>query len=175
MKATKKITFSAIMAALASVIMLCAYFPYLTYALPALAAIAVALPAIECGGAYGVLTYIVAALITLFTCEPEAKCLFIVVIGYYPLLKLKIDGIRIMPIRALLKFVVFNLSLAVFYFASTRLLGIPANEYGFGFRFGIILMALLADVTFFIYDFALTRLISLYFMRFHDRISKMLK
>ena len=47
MKNSKKITFSAIMAALATVIMLVSYFPYLTYAVPAIAGLCIMVVVIE--------------------------------------------------------------------------------------------------------------------------------
>ena len=50
MKNTSKITFSAIMSALAVVIMLISYFPYLTYAIPAIAGLCEGLKYIKSRG-----------------------------------------------------------------------------------------------------------------------------
>ena len=79
------------MAALAVVIMLTAYFPYLTYAIPAVAGIFVMIPAIECGKKWGYMTYLVAAAISLVACEMEAKLLFVGDGELYPQIRSKIQ------------------------------------------------------------------------------------
>ena len=83
MSNTKKITFCGIMAAISVVIMLTSYFPYLTYAIPAIASIFVLIPTLEIGLKWGTLTYFVSAVIVLLVGEMEAKLLFTVFLGYY--------------------------------------------------------------------------------------------
>jgi hypothetical protein len=81
MKQTGKITLCAMFAALSVVLMLAAYFPYLTYGVPAVASIFVMLAVIEAGKGYASLTYLASAVITLLLAEPEAKMLYVCFLG----------------------------------------------------------------------------------------------
>ena len=175
MKNTKKITFSAITAALAVVVMLGSYFPYLTYSIPALASLFLLLPTLALGARWGWLSYGVASVITLLTGELEAKLIFVMVIGYYPVLKECIERIKIKPLAYLIKLAVFNASLAAFYFVITGLAGVDPSEYGMGMKYGQFIFAALANVVFFVFDAAITRLTFLYFLKYHDRVKKLLK
>ena len=86
MKQTGKITLCAMLAALAAATMLAAYFPYLTYGVPAIASIFVMIALIEAGKGYAALTYAASAVITILLAEPEAKLLFAWFLGFYPIL-----------------------------------------------------------------------------------------
>ena len=155
--------------------MLLSYFPYLTYAIPAIASIFILIPTLEFGIKWGFLTFAVAGLITFLVGEPEAKLLFVVFLGYYPVLKELVERHLPKIVQYIIKFVVFNAALVGFYHLSTAILNVSADEFNIGFEYGLLIMAILANITFFVYDIALKRLITLYFLRFHDMFSKMLK
>lgn len=175
MKTTKKITFCAIMAALATVVMLTSYFPYLTYAIPAIAALAVLVVQQELGVKWSLLTYIVSSFLIFLTAKPESKLLYLVFLGYYPIAKCYLDRIHAKTIRILSKFFVFSAALAVFYELSLILLSTDPSEFGMGFKYGAVLLGVLALITMFVYDFALGRLTLFYWIRYHERIRKILK
>ena len=61
MKKNSKLTLSAMMAALASVFMLLSYFPYLTYAIPALAGLFIMVIVIEIDCKWAIGGYIASA------------------------------------------------------------------------------------------------------------------
>ena len=94
MKNTKKITLCGMVASLSIVIMLTSYFPYLTYAIPALAGIFMMVPLIECGVSWSFGTYIASSAIIFITGETEAKLLYVLFLGYYPILKSLIERIK---------------------------------------------------------------------------------
>lgn len=175
MSSTKKITFCAIMAALSVVIMLTSYFPYLTYAIPAIASVFILIPTLEIGIKYGFLTFFVSAIIVLLVGEMEAKLLFVVFLGYYPIIKELVERYIKKILQYIIKFVTFNIALVVFYHLSTSLIGISADEFSMGLKYGVYILVLLANVTFFVYDIALSRIIQLYFLRFHTLFNKLLK
>lgn len=175
MSNTKKITFCAIMAALSVVVMLTSYFPYLTYAIPAIASVFILVPTLELGLKWGTLTYIVSAVIVLFVGEMEAKLLFVVFLGFYPVVKEAVERHLSKPLQYIIKFVTFNIALVIFYQLSTKLIGVPADEFGVGFKYGAYFLIALANITFFVYDIALKRLILLYFLKFHTIFNKLLK
>lgn len=70
---TKKIAFGGMLAALATVLMLMGYFPYLTYAVPCVASLAVMVAVLECGRLYGLLVYLASVLPVMIFCEPECS------------------------------------------------------------------------------------------------------
>lgn len=175
MSNTKKITFCGIMAAISVVIMLTSYFPYLTYAIPAIASIFVLIPTLEIGLKWGTLTYFVSAIIVLLVGEMEAKLLFTVFLGYYPIVKEAVERHLSKPLQYIIKFVTFNVALVAFYYLSIKFVGIPTDEFNIGFKYGIYVLVILANITFFVYDLALKRLINLYFLRFHTIFNKLLK
>ncbi len=175
MKSTKKITFCGIMAAITVVIMLTSYFPYLTYAIPAMASIFILIPTLEIGIKWGFLTFLVSGTITMLVGELESKFLFVVFLGYYPVLKELVERKLPKVLQYIVKFMVFNIALVGFYYISTKLLMIPTEEFTLGFDWFIYIMSAIANVTFFIYDIAISRLTTLYFIRFHNMFSKMLK
>ena len=175
MSNTKKITFCGIMAAISVVIMLTSYFPYLTYAIPAIASVFVLIPTLEIGLKWGSLTYFVSAIIVLLVGEMEAKLLFTVFLGYYPIVKEAVERHLSKPLQYIIKFATFNIALVAFYYLSIKFIGIPTDEFNMGFKFGIYVLLILANITFFVYDLALKRLINLYFLRFHTIFNKLLK
>lgn len=163
------------MAALAVVVMLTSYFPYLTYAIPAIASMFILIPTLELGIKWGGLTFVVSGIIVLLVGEMEAKLLFVIFLGYYPVIKETVERFLPKVVQYIIKFVVFNLALVAFYKLSITLIGVSAEEFNLGFEYGLWIMAILANITFFVYDIALSRIITLYFLRFHDIFSKMLK
>ena len=77
MKRTNRITLCALMASLAVVLMLGAYFPYLTYTIPAFAGLCVMVVMLEIGSSWAISTYISSAALTILFCEPEAMLLYV--------------------------------------------------------------------------------------------------
>ena len=88
--------------------------------------------------------------------------LFVSFFGYYPILKAKLDPIRPKALSFLIKLLIFNAAMVLEYFAATRLLSVPAEEYElFGVSLPLLLLAL-ANVVFILYDYALFGLVVLY-------------
>ncbi len=172
-----KIALGGIIAAMMAAIMLGSYFPYLTYAIPALAGMLVIVPLIEISAVWAFMTYLAASAVVLITAENEAKLLFVLFFGFYPIIKAKCEkpGKRI-P-EYILKFLVFNAAVAAYVAASVWLLGIPLAEFTSS-QFGAFTAPILlvgGNVVFFIYDLGLTRVISAYWLTLHHRVKKLLK
>ena len=92
------------MAALASVFMLTSYFPYLTYAIPALAGLFIMVAFIETDIKWAAVTYIASSVLIFFVAEPEAKLLYIMFFGYYPIIKALFERVRSRVFEYLFKF-----------------------------------------------------------------------
>ena len=94
MKRTNKVTLCALMASLSVVMMLGAWFPYLTYTIPAFAGLCIMVILLEIGSVWAISAYITSALLTVLFCEPEAMLMYVFLFGYYPILKAFIEKIK---------------------------------------------------------------------------------
>ena len=163
------------MAALASAFMLLSYFPYLTYAIPAIAGmfIMVVVIEIDCKWAFG--SYLASAFLVFLFAETESKLMFIGLLGYYPIIKALIERVKRPILEWLIKIVVFNLSLAVIYFALSALIGINGEDLGIFGKYGVIILLILGNVAFVLYDIAVSRMSVVYWNVFHHKIRKFIK
>ena len=172
MKNTKKLTLCGLMAALSVAVMLSSYFPYLTYAIPALAGLFMMVPLIECGLWWAIGTYAVSGAIAFLTAEPEAMLLYVLFLGYYPILKSLIERINKQIIEWILKLAVFNAAAVVFYFVSTFIFSIPFGEFGIIGKAGYAVFLGLCNVVFVIYDIGISRVAGVYMYRLHKSVNK---
>lgn len=163
------------MAALATVLMLAAYFPFITYAVPCMASLAVMAVVIELNKKAALLTYIASILPVFLFCETESKILYIVFTGFYPIIKALLESIPLKPVEYLLKFLCFNLSVTAVYFISTLLFGISFEDLGELGKYGGIIFIALANFAFIAYDFCVSRMSQFYMIFIHRHIKKMLK
>ena len=91
MKNNVKIAFCGVMSALAAVLLLLSYFPYFTYAVPAIAGLVGLIVLIEINTKWSIITYVVTAVLALLFAEPEAMLMYVLFLGYYPILKSVIE------------------------------------------------------------------------------------
>ncbi len=163
------------MAALGTAFMLLSYFPYFTYAVPAISGVLTLVVLIEINGKWPLFTYVVTAVLVFLFAEPEAKFMYILFFGYYPLLKAVIERIRSRVVQYLLKFAVFNSAIFVIYGILSSIIGVDISEFGRYGIIGIACMLLLANVTFYLYDVVLVRVANIYMQMVHPKLKKVLK
>ncbi|MBQ0084109.1 MAG: hypothetical protein KBS52_05030 [Clostridiales bacterium] len=175
MKKTAAISFCGIMSALSVVIMLAAYFPYFTYAVPAIAGFLVLITYIEAGPKWSVAVYIVTSVLVMLFCENEAKLMYLLLFGYYPILKIYVEKLKSKILVYVLKFAVFNASIAVVYLLLAKLFGIETEvSSSFGI-IGVIGIVLLGNFTFWLYDIVLVRMANVYLARLHKTVRRIFK
>ena len=175
-KRNTKIAFGSLISATATVIMLLAYFPYATYAVPAIAGVLFAAVNIEIGKKWAYSSYIITAVISLILCEKESAVLFTLFFGFYPIIKGSVESrFSSRVAEYIIKFLCFNLCIIVSYIIIVYVFGIPMDETGNFGKFFAAGLLLAGNVVFLIYDIGLTRLISYYFAKYHTKISKLLK
>ena len=176
MKTSIKITICAIVSAMATVVMLMTNLPIMLYAVPAIAGVLFIIPAIEFNSKWAVLCYSVTALLGLILpTEREATIVFIGFLGYYPILKMRIERIGNRVVEYLLKSLSFNAAIIATYYVIIRIVGINVLETGFmGVKTSIAILLLLGNIAFFAFDFALTGIIRMYFIKFRTRVRKMM-
>lgn len=175
MSKVQKLTFSSLMAALAVVIMLAAYFPYLTIAVPAIAGLAVMLVFYEAGAAYALAAYAVGGALAVLLCEKEAAALFICLFGFYPVLKAYFEKIKSRVVEWILKILFVNAAALLSYYAATALFGIAVEDTDFLGKYGLVLLIAMYNVAFVIYDFCLSSLANEYAKKYRARLAKAFK
>lgn len=175
MKQSAKVALSGMLSAMAVVIMLMAYFPYITYAIPAIAGGILAVIAVEIDRKWALGAYVATSIITLLICEKEAACLFVGFFGYYTIFKGYVEQHFRGVLEYIIKFAVFNAAIVVSYLAVVFVFGMSLAELGIaglGFAAGLLAAG---NVVFIIYDFGLNRVIGYYIYALHPKIRKMFK
>ena len=152
-----KIAFGGVMAALALLIMnMVGMIPVATYVCPSLCMILLSVVLKLCGRRIGWAWYgAVAILSVLMAPDKEAAAIF-VVLGYYPILKPKLDG---MKCSWLWKGLLFNGSILLLYWLLLNVIGISQllEEFsGMGIAMTVLLL-ILGNVTFYLLDHVLSR------------------
>ena len=175
MKNTSKITFSAIMSALAVVIMLTSYFPYLTYAIPAIAGLCVMVVLIETDYKWAVFTYISSAVLVFMFAEMESKFLYLFLFGYYPILKSLIEKINKQIFEWILKIIVFNISILLVYGVFSKLFALSLDDFGALRQYGVAILLVLSNIVFIVYDIAVSRISMVYINMLHPKINRLFK
>lgn len=172
---TKNITFCGISAALATVIMLTGYFPYLTYAIPCIASLAIMAVVIELGKKYALATYLVSLLPIFLFCELESKLLYICLVGFYPILKAVFEKTRNRVLEYTLKLTLVNAAIFIIYLLSTLVFGLSFEDVGEPIKYGGIILVIAANITFLLYDMCIGKMALAYIIKFHPIVKKMLK
>lgn len=154
-----------IASALCLLLMLLTIIPIATYTMPALAGMVLIVVVIENGYSTAWMVYAAVAFLSLFICpDKEAAMLFVGFFGYYPVLKGKLEKIRVRTVEYVIKFVVFNVAMIANYLIIIYLFGIQGvlEEVGPLGQYSVLLLLALGNVVFFIYDVALSRIITAY-------------
>ncbi len=176
MKPTQRMSLCGVTSALATVVLLMTVFPYATYALAAFAGMLMIPVALECGTRYGVLSYAVTALLALFlTPDPEAKSLFILFFGYYPLVHLRLQCWRQRWLSWIVKLLVFNIAALADFWLMTRVMNIPQENFMIAGVYVPWVLLIAGNVLLYIYDIALVRVESFYRVRLHPVLKRLWK
>lgn len=151
--------------------------PVMLYTVPAVTGLLFIVPAIEFDSKWAFLCFFITAILSfILPTEREAFIMYLGLLGYYPILKMLIERLPSKPLRCVLKFVAFNVALMGCVLAVTFILGLPffENEYVSELAAAVITFAV-GNGVFWIYDFALTRVIALYFVKFRKTVRKAFK
>lgn len=174
MKKNTKIALCGITASLSVVLMLFSYFPYLTYAIPALTGLIIMIPVVETGKKWAFGAYLSAAVLIFIFGEPESKILYISFFGYYPILKSVIEKICKPVIEWLLKLAVFNAAAVASYLILSYVFNISYDDFGKLGQYGAYIFLAAVNIAFVIYDIGFSRVAGLYMYRLHSKIKKLL-
>lgn len=154
---SKTIAFGGIMAALAIVIMcMGGLIPVATYVCPMLCMLLLKLVLNSCGSRIGWAWYGAVAILSLLMAPDKEAAAVFTFLGYYPILKPKLDT---MKLKWLLKALLFNVAVLVMYWLLIHLYGMDqiASEFS---ELGTVMLAvtlLMGNLTFFLLDMLLGR------------------
>ncbi len=174
MKKSKRIALCGMMSAVALVIMLVAYFPYLTYTLPAIAGIMFAIVMVETNTKWAWGSYITTAILTMLLCEKEAAVLFVAFFGYYPIVKAYLEKMSSRILEYIVKFSIFNAAVVVAYLVIIYIFSIPIEDMGQFGQYTLYILLAMGNVVFIVYDMALTTAYQEYMKKLHNKVKKIL-
>ncbi len=173
-KKSKKIALCAVFSALGVVLLyMGAIIEVLDLSAAAIASMLCVIVISEIGGAYPWLLYAVTSILSLLLLPNKFGALiYTFMAGYYPMLKAKIEQLPSKGLRLVLKIAFFNLSMTVIIAAAKFAFALPGLTKGY-----IIALYAIGNVTFIVFDIALSMLIRAYFVKYRKmlRIEKILK
>ena len=153
----RKIAFGGMMAALALVIMnLGGLIPVATFAVPVLCMLILCFVRNMCGDRIGWAWYGAVSILSLMMSPDKEAAAVFVFLGYYPILKPKLDR---MQAGLFLKILLFNGSILVMYWLLIHLFGMAeiAGEYQELGTVMTVVLLILGNVTFFLLDRVLVK------------------
>lgn len=174
-KRTMRVAFCSIISALSlAMMMLTAVVPVGTYALPCAAGIIFTAVVVEYGAKWAFSVYLVVAILSTFLSgDKEAVIYFVMIFGYYPILKSIIESkIKSKALQYLLKFLLFNSAAVASFFIGNFLIAIPPEEYMIAGVYVPWVLLIIGNIFFVIYDLAISMLVVRYVMVIHNKIFK---
>lgn len=153
----KKIALSGMLAALALVIMcMGGMIPVATYVCPVLCMVLGCFVLRVCGKRYAWTWYAAVSVLALLLGPDKEAAAVYVFLGYYPLIKVGVDKFRF---AVVLKFLYFNAAVFALYGFLIFALGLNDlyTEFSSAGIWGLILLLILGNVTFFLLDKVLNR------------------
>ncbi len=151
---SKAIALSGVFCAVAVVIMcLGGLIPVATYVCPMLCCIILQIVLVMCGSRIAWVWYIAVSILSLLLGPDKEAAVIFVILGYYPIVKPKLDTMRL---SWLLKAILFNVSVAAAYGVLLRILGVEdASILKEGWVL-LLILVVLGNVAFFLLDRFLT-------------------
>lgn len=177
MKQSSKTALGGIICALSITLMLLtAVIPFMSYALPLIAGALLILMVIEINKSWAFIVYVSVSLLSVFVVpDKEAATFYIAFFGYYPIIKSTLEKHLPNVVEWIVKLVIFNAATVVAYLFTVYVLGIPFDDMGEFGRYGVIALLAMANFVFIFYDILLTKLVTLYMVRFRKSFHRIFK
>ena len=160
----KRTALCGVLAALAVALMfLGGVLPFASIACPVLASLVLIPVYVECGKKWGWLWFLAVGILSAFVAPEKESAVLFVFFGYYPMLK-KLIG-RLPKIAAyIVKFVYVNATIFLAYWLMLYVFGLTSVVEDFkGIKTAmLIILLVLANITFFVYDVLIDRIEVLY-------------
>jgi len=158
---SQKIAYCGIICAISVIVMTGSFAYGLSYALPAISGIFIWTISFFINYKWALLSFIASSfLILMMPADFEAKTVFIAFFGYYPILREKLLIIKLLPIRFLIKLIIFNISCFISFQILKIIIGLDKILEGLNFEQNIAVFVLwgAANFAFLCYEFCLVQL-----------------
>lgn len=175
MKKSRKMALTGVLCALAVVIMMLGgVIPLATFCCPALAGLMLIPVFVECGEKLSWCAYTAIAALSLILCPDKEAALLLAFIGYYPILRWRLDQLRSRLLRVVAKLGVFNLAVLAMYALSILVLQMDQilreyQEMGLALTVACLLVG---NITLLLYDRLIAIMTALYVNRLRGRLMK---
>ena len=175
MKKSRKMALTGVLCALAVVIMMLGgVIPLATFCCPALAGLMLIPVFVECGEKLSWCAYAAIAALSLILCPDKEAALLLAFIGYYPILRWRMDQLRSRLLRVVAKLGVFNLAVIAMYALSILVLQMDQilreyQEMGLALTVACLLVG---NITLLLYDRLIAIMTALYVNRLRGRLMK---
>ncbi len=170
-----KVALGGIVSALCLVSMfMTGVIPILSLALPMISGTLMMIIKEEVSTGWSFLTYTAVSLLSLFiTFDKESSIMFIFLFGLYPILKTFFDRIKNKPLRILAKLLYYNVSVTIAFQITFNLFGMQelADEMNQYFQHGMLILLIITNPAFLMYDYVLNNLIYIYYTKLKPKIS----
>lgn len=172
-----KVSFGGVAAALSIIIMAVgSALPSLTYTAPVICGIFITVAVIEFNSKFAFALYLAVSVLAVTVVPNKESALFYALFfGIYPILKGFIESKTKGVLSWLIKYAVFNIAIVFAYLICSRILNVEYDEIGNFGKYSILLLWGSANVTFFIYDIAFTRIVTLYVYKWQKYVKRLLK
>jgi len=172
-----KIALCGVVSALCIAIMACSsLIPFSTYYIPMIAGAIVVSIVIETDKRYAFFVYVTVSILSaLIVPDKEAVAMYILFMGYYPILKGVFEGRFKLLAEWVLKLLTFNVSMVSVFLIGIHILGISKEEYTIGGIYLPWVFLLFGNVMFLLYDKLLSQLVVLYIHRIQPQLKKIAK
>ena len=166
-KTTRKLAAAALLAALGTALLAVgALVDVLDLSMAAIASLTVVFAVIELRGPYPYLVYAVTALLALLVLPAKTPgIIYALFAGYYPVVKAVFERHFPRPVAWLFKILLFNAALALSVFLVVRFFMAPGSVERWHYW-----LLLIGTPIFILYDYALTKLITAYLLRWRGRL-----
>lgn len=173
MRTSKKIALTGMLCALAVVIMMMGgLIPLATFCCPAFAALVLIPIFVECGEKLSWAAYISIALLGLMLCPDKEAALLFLALGYYPIIRWRLEQIRSRAGRVFAKLGIFNAAVLLMYAACIFLFRMDQlmreyREMGLWLTIGCLAIG---NVTLLIYDVLIANITRIYVNKFRNKL-----
>lgn len=178
MRESAKAALGGIIAALSISIMLLTYIsPFLVYTAPVFAGILLIVIVTEIGYKWAFGTYTAISLLAIFLiADKEAAVFFIMLFGYYPILRTFIlQRLKNRAVFFILKLLIFNFALAASISLCNFVFHIDYSEFTEKGRVYVAVFWVLMNIVLFLYDYLIGKSMTLYRKKIQKRIRQLFK
>lgn len=177
MKQSSKCALGGIVAALSLVMMISvAVIPFLTYALPAAAGMLIVFMVIETDKKWAFGVYCTVAILgAILVPNKEVAVMYLAFFGYYPIIKAVFEAKLNAVIGWILKIAAFVATMVVSYALMIKFMGVTIDETEEFGAMAIPILLGMGTLAFILYDIALTKMITLYLIKWQKHFKRYFK